>query len=214
MKRTDFDYHLPAELIAQRPLGATQCQSSVVFGQANGSLDDRKFSELPGLLNPGDLLVFNNTKVIPARLYGLKASGGRIEILVERLLSQQECLAQVRASKSPKPGGMLVLEDGSELQVLGGRTASFHLQSADADLMACCRILVICRCRPTSRVKIPRLTGVATRRCLPRHQVRWQHLLRVCTLIRTCWISWRRRDSINDGHTACWCRNVSAGAGG
>jgi len=88
------------------------------------------------LLNPGDLLVFNNTKVIPARLYGIKASGGRVEILVERLLNQQQCLAQVRASKSPKAGGLLILEDGSELRVLGRQDSFFHLQLVSGDLMA------------------------------------------------------------------------------
>jgi S-adenosylmethionine:tRNA ribosyltransferase-isomerase len=98
-------------------------------------LSDRKFSDLPELLNPGDLLVFNNTEVIPARLYAHKTSGGRVEILVERLLGARECLAQVRASKSPKPGGVLVLEDGSELQVLERQEGFFHLRSAAADLM-------------------------------------------------------------------------------
>ena len=108
----------------------------------SGRLSDKKFSDLPALLNPGDLLVFNNTEVIPARLYGLKASGGRIEILVERLLSKHECLAQVRASKSPKAGGKLVLEDGSELQVLGRQDSFFRLRSVNADLMALLKRLV------------------------------------------------------------------------
>lgn len=136
MKRTDFDYHLPAELIAQRPLEQRSSSRLLCLDRQTGVVDDRSFSELPKLLNPGDLLVFNNTKVIPARLYGFKTSGGRIEILVERLLSQHECLAQVRASKSPKPGGILVLEDGSELQVIGRDDGFFHLKSVNADLMS------------------------------------------------------------------------------
>ena len=135
MKRTDFDYHLPAELIAQRPLEQRSSSRLLCLDRQTGVVDDRSFSELPKLLNPGDLLVFNNTKVIPARLYGFKTSGGRIEILVERLLSQHECLAQVRASKSPKPGGILVLEDGSELQMIGRENGFFHLKSVNADLM-------------------------------------------------------------------------------
>jgi S-adenosylmethionine:tRNA ribosyltransferase-isomerase len=135
MKRTDFTYHLPEELIAQRPLEQRSSSRLLCLDRQNGHLDDRSFNELPTLLNPGDLLVFNNTKVIPARLYGFKSSGGRIEILVERLLSQQECLAQVRASKSPKPGGVLVLEDGSELQVVGREDGFFHLKSVSGDLM-------------------------------------------------------------------------------
>jgi S-adenosylmethionine:tRNA ribosyltransferase-isomerase len=135
MKRTDFHYELPAELIAQLPLEQRSASRLLCFGRCSGQLDDREFSDLPSLLNPGDLLVFNNTEVIPARLYGNKASGGRVEILVERLLSQHECLAQVRASKSPKPGGTLILEDGSRLQVLGREDSFFHLQAIDGDLM-------------------------------------------------------------------------------
>ncbi|MGB5293030.1 MAG: tRNA preQ1(34) S-adenosylmethionine ribosyltransferase-isomerase QueA [Lysobacterales bacterium] len=135
MKRTDFHYHLPAELIAQRPLEQRSSSRLLCLDRQNGRVDDRSFNELPKLLSPGDLLVFNNTEVIPARLYGFKSSGGRIEILVERLLSQHECLAQVRASKSPKPGGKLVLEDGSELQVMGREDGFFHLKSVSADLM-------------------------------------------------------------------------------
>jgi len=135
MKRTDFHYELPAELIAQLPLEQRSASRLLCFDRQSGHLDDSKFSDLPGLLNPGDLLVFNNTEVIPARLYGNKASGGRVEILVERLLSQHECLAQVRASKSPKPGSSLILEDGSELLVLGREDSFFHLQAVTGDLM-------------------------------------------------------------------------------
>lgn len=136
MKRTDFNYQLPAELIAQRPLAQRSASRLLCLDRHSGDLSDRQFHELPSLLNPGDLLVFNNTEVIPARLFGRKASGGRIEILVERLLNGQECLAQVRASKSPKPGGKLLLEDGSELLVLARQEGFFHLQSIDGDLMA------------------------------------------------------------------------------
>ncbi len=135
MKRTDFHYELPAELIAQVPLDQRSASRLLCFDRHSGQVIDRNFIDLPGLLNAGDLLVFNNTKVIPARLYGTKASGGRVEILVERLLSKRQCLAQVRASKSPKPGSLLTLEDGSELQVLGREGSFFHLQAVDGDLM-------------------------------------------------------------------------------
>ncbi len=135
MKRTDFQYQLPSELIAQLPLEERSASRLLCFDKNSGGFSDRKFSDIPTLLNPGDLLVFNNTEVIPARLYGNKASGGRVEILVERLLNQHECLAQVRASKSPKPGGTLILEDGSELQVLGREDGFFHLQAVGCDLM-------------------------------------------------------------------------------
>jgi len=135
MKRTDFNYQLPEELIAQRPLEQRSASRLLCLDRQSGGLSDRNFKDIPTLLKPGDLLVFNNTKVIPARLYGRKASGGRIEILVERLLNRRECLAQVRASKSPKPGGKLVLEDGSELLVLARQEGFFHLQSINTDLM-------------------------------------------------------------------------------
>jgi len=135
MKRTDFDYELPTELIAQTPLDQRSASRLLCFDRRSGNLGDRQFSDLPTLLKPGDLLVFNNTEVIPARLFGSKASGGKVEILIERILGKQECLAQVRASKSPKPGGSLILEDGSELQVLGREGDFFHLQAAEADLM-------------------------------------------------------------------------------
>ena len=135
MKRTDFHYELPTQLIAQVPLDQRSASRLLCFDRQSGGLNDRQFSDLPALLNPGDLLVFNNTEVIPARLYGKKASGGRVEILVERLLSKQECLAQVRASKSPKAGGFLILEDGSELRVLGREDGFFHLQLVNGNLM-------------------------------------------------------------------------------
>jgi len=93
------------------------------------------------LLKPGDLLVFNNTKVIPARLFGNKASGGRVEILLERMLNEKECLAQIRASKSPKAGGSILLEDGSELRVLGREGSFFHLRAVSEDLMTLMRRL-------------------------------------------------------------------------
>jgi len=135
MKRTDFYYDLPEELIAQQPLEQRSASRLLCLDRLSGQWSDRHFADLPGLLAAGDLLVFNNTKVIPARLYGRKASGGRVEVLVERLLNKQQCLAQVRASKSPKPGGILILEDGSELRVLKRQDGFFYLESVDSDLM-------------------------------------------------------------------------------
>ena len=135
MKRTDFHYELPVELIAQTPLEQRSASRLLCHDRRSGLLSDRVFSDLPSLLNSGDLLVFNNTEVIPARLYGRKASGGKVEILLERMLGRQQCLAQVRASKSPKTGSTLILEDGSELRVLGREDSFFHLQSVEGNLM-------------------------------------------------------------------------------
>lgn len=135
MKRTDFHYDLPAELIAQAPLAERSASRLLCLDRHTGGLDDRNFSELPKLLKRGDLLVFNNTRVIPARLFGRKSTGGQVEILLERLLDKQECLAQLRASKSPQPGSTLLLEDGSELQVLGREGGFYRLKAVNGDLM-------------------------------------------------------------------------------
>jgi S-adenosylmethionine:tRNA ribosyltransferase-isomerase len=135
MKRSEFHYELPDELIAQAPLSERNASRLLCFDKSSGGLQDQQFAKLPSFLNADDLLVFNNTRVIPARLFGHKASGGRVEILLERLLDDQSCLAQVRASKSPKAGGTIVLEDGTELRVLGREQSFFHLQAVTGDLM-------------------------------------------------------------------------------
>lgn len=118
----DFDFALPPELIAQHPT-AQRSASRLLDGRGDTPVD-RRFRDLPDLLAPGDLLVFNDTRVIRARLYGRKASGGAVEVLVERVLPGHEVLAHLRASKSPRPGSALQLFDRAggeafEAQVLG-----------------------------------------------------------------------------------------------
>ena len=117
MKKSDFYYDLPARLIAQRPLPERTASRLLCLAQ-NGALTDRKFGGFIDLIKPGDLLIFNNTRVIPARLYGHKESGGKIEILIERLLGANEVLAHVRSSKSPKPGATLLLDGGHSCLVI------------------------------------------------------------------------------------------------
>ena len=119
----DFDYPLPPELIAQQPLPERAGSRLLVVRGA--AFDDRRFAELPELLEPGDLLVLNDTRVLHARLRGSKASGGQVEVLIERLLGAHEALAQVRASKSPKPGSRMRLADAIEVDVLG-REGEFY----------------------------------------------------------------------------------------
>lgn len=110
MKLSDFDYPLPAELIAQHP--APERTASRLLDASGETLVDRTFTDVLGLIEPQDLLVFNNTKVIKARLHGRKESGGSVEVLVERILSDGQCAyAHVRASKSPKPGSRLYFAD-------------------------------------------------------------------------------------------------------
>ncbi|MCX7139595.1 MAG: tRNA preQ1(34) S-adenosylmethionine ribosyltransferase-isomerase QueA [Proteobacteria bacterium] len=115
----DFDYALPQELIAQFP--ATERAASRLLRYADGLADDRRFAELPRFLSPGDLLIFNDTRVIKARLYGTKASGGRIEALVERITGTHEALVQMRASHAPKPGTRLCFENSIDAAVLERR---------------------------------------------------------------------------------------------
>lgn len=114
---SDFDFELPPELIAQHP-AAERSASRLLDGRGAMPVD-RVFRDLPALLQPGDLLVFNNTRVIKARLYGAKQSGGAVEALVERVLPNQEVLAHMRASKSPKPGSVVRFADAFDAEVLG-----------------------------------------------------------------------------------------------
>jgi S-adenosylmethionine:tRNA ribosyltransferase-isomerase len=113
----DFDFELPTELIAQHP-AAERSGSRLLDGRGNAPVD-RQFRELPALLQPGDLMVFNDTRVIKARLYGEKSTGGSVEVLVERLLPGNEVLAHLRASKSPRAGAVLRLADAFDVEVLG-----------------------------------------------------------------------------------------------
>jgi S-adenosylmethionine:tRNA ribosyltransferase-isomerase len=132
MRRSDFRYHLPPGLIAQRPLPERTGSRLLTLDGGNGSLRDMRFADLPELLRPGDLLVFNNTRVMRARLFGHKDSGGQLEVLIERLLSPYEALAQVRASKSPKAGRLIRLAGGERLSVLGRDGDLYRLQALDA----------------------------------------------------------------------------------
>jgi S-adenosylmethionine:tRNA ribosyltransferase-isomerase len=117
MRVADFDFDLPDELIAQFP-PAVRGGSRLLHVEASGRLVDRWFSDLPALLRPDDLLVMNDTRVIKARLFGTKNSGGRVELLVERVLGEFEALAFIRASHAPKPGSRIRLADDAVVEVL------------------------------------------------------------------------------------------------
>ena len=131
---TDFRYRLPEELIALYPATERSASRLLCLDGTSGAMGHRVFRQLPELLRGGDLLVFNDTRVIPARLFGRKRdSGGRVEILVERLLSTQSLLAQLRASRAPRPGTGIVVEDcsGDEVAELtvDARTEQFYRMS-------------------------------------------------------------------------------------
>lgn len=118
MRLSDFDYELPAELIAQYPLAQRSASRLLeVLPHPNPlekpTLNNRIFTDIETLLQPGDLLVFNDTKVIPARLLGHKETGGKIEIMIERILNDRRALAQIRSSKTPKPGQKIILTSES-----------------------------------------------------------------------------------------------------
>ncbi|HUX63133.1 tRNA preQ1(34) S-adenosylmethionine ribosyltransferase-isomerase QueA [Sulfuricella sp.] len=109
MKTSDFDFDLPPELIAQFPTQERSQSRLLHLDGASGALADGQFSDLPQFLKPGDLLVFNDTRVIKARLFGVKDSGGKLEVLIERVLDEHQALAHIRASHAPKPGSGLLL---------------------------------------------------------------------------------------------------------
>ena len=127
MQRSDFHYLLPEHLIAQAPLARRGAGRMLTLDGASGACRDARFAALPDYLRPGDLLVINDTRVIPARLHGVKSSGGRVEVLIERVLDAHTALAHVRASKSPQAGGRLRLEDNIEVAVLGREGELFRL---------------------------------------------------------------------------------------
>jgi S-adenosylmethionine:tRNA ribosyltransferase-isomerase len=125
MNRSDFTYHLPPELIASEAL--PQRSASRLLHVAADGLLHRQMLELPDLLRAGDLLVFNDTRVIKARLYGQKATGGRVELLIERLLNERLVLAQMAASKKPQPGALIQVADG-RFEYLGRQGDLFELR--------------------------------------------------------------------------------------
>jgi len=135
MQKSDFHYSLPHDLIAQYPASPRSASRLLVLDDASGARRDLRFTDLPALLRAGDLLVFNDTRVIPARLFGHKDSGGRIEVLVERILDTHRVLAQLRASKPPKPGQKLTL-DGNVTMTVQQRKGEFHHLIFETDVPA------------------------------------------------------------------------------
>ncbi len=128
MKASDFDYELPERLIAQKPLEQRTASRLLVLDPKQGGIEDQHFSSLEQYLRPEDLLIFNDTRVFPARLYGQKESGGKVEVLVERIVNDKEVLAHIRSSKSPKAGTRLELEQAVVCQVEGRQEDLFRLK--------------------------------------------------------------------------------------
>jgi S-adenosylmethionine:tRNA ribosyltransferase-isomerase len=127
MKKSDFNYHLPEALIAQQPLSERTASRLLCMNRETGELADRQFSDLLGFIQPNDLLVLNDTRVIPARLFGIKKTGGKVEILIERVLNNHEAVAHLRSSKSPKAGAKIELDNGYFCEVQGREDDLFRL---------------------------------------------------------------------------------------
>jgi len=124
MKTSDFSFELPDELIARYPNEVRS--SSRLLCLMDGQTEHKQFTDLLNLVNPGDLMVFNNTRVIPARLFGQKQSGGKLEALIERVTGENTALSHIRSSRSPKPGATILLE-GLEVEITGRQDALFEL---------------------------------------------------------------------------------------
>jgi S-adenosylmethionine:tRNA ribosyltransferase-isomerase len=131
MRVADFHFELPDDLIARHPLAERRASRLLCLDGLTGEVRHRQFVDLLDALRPGDLMVFNNTRVIPARLFGRKATGGQLEILVERVLDAHRVLAHVRASKAPKPGSRLLFDGEAGADMVARHDSLFELRFDD-----------------------------------------------------------------------------------
>jgi len=131
MRLAEFDYALPEELIAQHPAGARAGSRLLHLDAASGRIEDLAFADLPALVDRRDTLVLNDTRVIKARLAGAKASGGRIELFIERVTGAREALALIRSSHHPREGGELVVGDGARVSVIGHEGDLYRVRFAE-----------------------------------------------------------------------------------
>lgn len=137
MKLSDFHFDLPKQLIAQYPTSKRTDSRLLVLDGKSGVYADKQFTDIIELIEPGDLLVMNNTRVIPARLHGVKDTGGQVEVLIERVLNEHEVLAQMRASKSPKPGSKLKFSETHTAEVLERQEPFYRLRfTGDESVLA------------------------------------------------------------------------------
>jgi len=131
MRLADFDYDLPPELIATHPTGERRASRLLTLDARNGSIEDQSFRDFPSLLQPNDLLVFNDTRVIRARLHGRKQTGGKVEILIERIVSGSQALAHIKASKSPRVDTIIELPQGVTATVTDRQQDLYSLQFSE-----------------------------------------------------------------------------------
>jgi S-adenosylmethionine:tRNA ribosyltransferase-isomerase len=128
MKLSDFSFELPEKLIAKHPAKERTASRMLCLNADSGRVEHKQFVDIIDLIEEGDLLIFNNTRVIPARLFGQKETGGKVEVLIERVLEDQTAMVHMRSSKSPKSGAILTLEGGLKVEVIGRKDALFHIK--------------------------------------------------------------------------------------
>ena len=192
MRVADFSFELPESLIAHYPMPERSSCRLLSLDGPTGALTHGTFTDLLDKLNPGDLLVFNNTRVIPARLFGRKASGGKIEVLVERMLDDKRILAHIRASKAPKPGAELLLGDDESIKatMVARHDALFEVAFDDArSVLEILNAIGHMRCRRTLSVRTKRPTASCTRPCIAKNRAPWLRPPLACTLTSRCWRS-------------------------
>jgi len=141
MRRTDFTFDLPQELIAQKPMQERTASRLLVLDGVTGKTKDKTFTDIIDFLQQGDVLVFNNTQVIPARLHGKKVTGGKVEVLIERIIDESIAHAHIRSSKSPKPGTKLLFEQDVTAEVTGREGDLFIIQFSHDSLSSLLSIL-------------------------------------------------------------------------
>ncbi|MGD2141031.1 MAG: tRNA preQ1(34) S-adenosylmethionine ribosyltransferase-isomerase QueA [Burkholderiales bacterium] len=127
MQLSEFDYELPEELIAQAPLESRHGSRLLHLDGASGSISDHRFADLCGFFQPGDLLVFNDTRVIKARLFGVRETGGKVEIMIDRVLDDNTALAMLRSSRAPRVGQFILVDDGMRVEILSRQNGMFVL---------------------------------------------------------------------------------------
>ena len=129
MKKSEFYFELPQKLIAQHPTKERTQSRLLVLDKKSGAIQDLKFPDILSFLNPGDLLVFNNTKVIPARLFGFKSTGGKVEVFIERILNDNSAVAMLKSSKSPKLGAKIFFGENSYLTIIAKKGMFYLLET-------------------------------------------------------------------------------------
>ena len=182
---SEFDYVLPPELIAQHP-AARRAASRLLHVDSKGKLRDLRFSDLPSLVGPEDAVVLNDTRVIKARLVARKASGGKVELFVERMLDSRHALALIRASHPPSPGTVILISEGISVKV-EGRMQDLYRVRFSQDIEGVLERHGAVHCRPTSGTRQRRTTPSATRPCTRPGRAPWRRPPRGCTSTGRCW---------------------------